>query len=194
MVHMMLQSCRTCLMVLFASLCCVPSVTIQKPHWQWARRSQPSTKHARLVAIMDLLNSTTNWTLSSSRTLQVRPYAFISNSHCCTICVCVHACVRSRVSLNVKCYNETAYHTVNTVTCISCSSFEMTVYFLLLENNKNVFSMQGLQAEKYLPIFIECSLKLVFFHVFLPSEREVLLNVNVQENILKVLQSMIKHS
>jgi hypothetical protein len=36
-------------------------------------------------------------------------------------------------------------------------------------------------------------LKLVFFHVFLPSEREVLLNVNVQEDILMLLQYMIKH-
>jgi hypothetical protein len=57
----------------------------------------------------------------------------------------------------------------------------MTVYMLLLKNNRCFLS--GLQAEKCLLIFIECSLKLVFFHVFLPSERGVLPNVNVQENM-----------
>jgi hypothetical protein len=66
--------------------------------------------------------------------------------------------------------------------------FAMAMHMLLLKDTKDVFPIKGLQAGKYFLMFIKhCgTVSLPSFSV--PSKRQVMSNVNVQENIFEVLE------
>jgi hypothetical protein len=122
--------------------------------------------------------------LAASRIVTVRKALLcsFSNSTAVTIYINVKSCCKMPFIFSHPEYGDK----------IPFTDFATAVHAFLLKITEDVFSVERLQVKKNLLMFTEPCVKLVHFHVFYTSRAKwkgVLTNVNVQENIRK----MVKH-